>query len=109
MHGVAAPASIAAQHLGEVLLGAHDPTAKRRVFHAAQVLEAHGVGSQSRDMVRARSPDKEPEWGTKRHQQRTKVWGPSATNKGRRFDHGRESVLLHGNFLSFFCQRTRNL
>ena len=45
MHGTAAPAWLeAAQHLGEyVALGAQDPTAKRRVVHAAQVLAAHGV------------------------------------------------------------------
>ena len=43
----AAPATAAwlAQRLEEyVALGAQDPTAKRRVFHAAQVLAAHGVG-----------------------------------------------------------------
>ena len=50
----AAPATAAwlAQRLGEyVALGAQDPTAKRRVFHAAQVLAAHGVGSQSREVL----------------------------------------------------------
>ena len=52
MHGTAASAWLA-QHLGHyVALGAHDPTAKRRVLNAAQVLAAHGVGSQSREMVR---------------------------------------------------------
>jgi hypothetical protein len=45
MHGTAAPACLeAAQHLGEyVALGAHDPTANRRVVHTAQVLAAHGI------------------------------------------------------------------
>jgi len=53
MHGIAAPAWLEAQHLGEyVALGARDATAKRCVVHAAQVLAAHGVGSQSREMVR---------------------------------------------------------
>ena len=46
MHGTAASAWLA-QHLGHyVALGAHDPTAKRRVIHAGQTLAPHVGGSK---------------------------------------------------------------
>ena len=75
MHGVAAPASIAAQRLGEyVALGAQDPTAKRRVVHAAQVLAAHGES-----LAMDRSPVR---WSAQEVLTKNQNGVPSATNVG---------------------------